>query len=279
MKKNLSKILISLFLGFSVASCGVVGEDSSSNNPTDDNASESEFVYVDYTSELKLDLNDTSRAREEVTVYNYVDGDTTHFNASFGDGVVSARYNGIDTPESTGKVEKWGKTASLFTRSKLEGADSIIIESEDLDWHLDSTGSRYLLWVWYRTAGQEDYRLLNLEIVQEGLSLAKAAGSFSYGEYITKAAYQASVLKIRLWDKDAVDENWYDGDAIPITIKELRTNIEEYVQKKVSIEGIITEFQAHMLILKISMKKLKSHMLSHYTWALILLNQLLLVMN
>ena len=109
-----------------------------------------------------------------------------------------------------------------------------------MDWHLDSTGSRYLLWVWYRTAGQEDYRLLNLEIVQEGLSLAKAAGSFSYGEYITKAAYQASVLKIRLWDKDAVDENWYDGDAIPITIKELRTNIEEYVQKKVSIEGIIT---------------------------------------
>ena len=123
MKKFLAKLfsIISIFaLAFTFASCG--SETSESSEETEE--------FIDYTDQLKLDMT-TSRVREEVTVYNHVDGDTTHFNCSWAkDGVLKARYLAIDTPESTVKVEEWGKTAAIFTRSKLENAESIIIESD-----------------------------------------------------------------------------------------------------------------------------------------------------
>lgn len=118
----------------------------------------------DFASQLKLDLESGS-AKQEVTVKRFVDGDTTHFNfeipsdkqnsdemMGITDGVLKARYLGIDTPESTGKVQPWGKTAAKFTHDALASATSIIIESEPLNntWQLDSTGGRYLVWVWYK---------------------------------------------------------------------------------------------------------------------------------
>ena len=67
----------------------------------------------------------------------FIDGDTTHFyiNQSGNynnisktpgiDGVLKARYLGVNTPESTGKIEEWGKKASKFTQEKLATATSI----------------------------------------------------------------------------------------------------------------------------------------------------------
>ena len=99
---------------------------------------------VDYVSQLTLDMN-SSTAKAEVTVKNYVDGDTTHFYVSesvVSGGILKARYLAINTPESTGKIEEYGKAASNFTRSKLENADAIMIESDDGKWNVDSTGGR-----------------------------------------------------------------------------------------------------------------------------------------
>lgn len=204
---------------------------------------EKEPEHVDYVAQLKLDLNSKDTLKEEVTVYNHVDGDTTHFyskNKLAQDGILKARYNAIDTPESTIKVEAWGKAAANFTKSKLESADSIIIESVGKEFEYDSTGERVICWVWYRPEGSADYRLLNCEIVQEGYSMVKNAGATEYGKVIAEAYQQAIREKLRLNGTEK-DPDYYYGDAINITMRELRTNLDTYKGKKVSVEGLVTK--------------------------------------
>lgn len=203
---------------------------------------EKEPEHIDYVAQLKLDLASTATSKEEVTVYNHVDGDTTHFysnNKLAHDGILKARYNAIDTPESTIKVEEWGKAAANFTKSKLESADSIVIESVNKEFEYDSTGERVICWVWYRPEGSVDYRLLNLEIVQEGYSMVKNAGATEYGKVIADAYQQAIREKLRLNGTEK-DPDYYYGDAQNITMRELRTNLETYKGTKVSVEGLVT---------------------------------------
>ena len=122
----------------------------------------------DFASEVKLNMH-SATVKPAVTVHSFVDGDTTHFNVPttiVDSGVLKARYLAINTPESTGKIEEWGKKASNYTRERLSKATSIIIESDNGRWNLDSTGGRYLVWVWYRTSENEDYRNLNIELLQ-----------------------------------------------------------------------------------------------------------------
>ena len=193
---------------------------------------------VDYVSQLKLDMNSSTK-KQEVTVKNYVDGDTTHFNVPKSvseTGVLKARYLAINTPESTGKIEDYGHTASRFTKENLKSAVSIIVESYDNKWNIDSTGSRFLVWVWYKPAEGAEYRNLNLEILQEGLAIASNTANNRYGTTCTKALDQAKKLKLYVFSGVA-DPEVYRGEAIEITLKELRTNIEDYKDKVVAFEG------------------------------------------
>ena len=119
-----------------------------------------EVVVTDFAAQAQLDAT-SGRLQVEVTVKQYIDGDTTHFHVPTSvveTGVLKARYLAVDTPESTGKIEPWGKKASNFTKSKLESAESIILESDDDKWNVDSTGGRHLVWVWYRPKGSTTYR-------------------------------------------------------------------------------------------------------------------------
>lgn len=151
-------------------------------------------------------------------------------------GVLKARYLAINTPESTGKIEDYGHTASRFTKAKLKSAVSIIVESDDNKWNIDSTGSRFLVWVWYKPAEGAEYRNLNLEILQEGLAIASNTANNRYGTTCTKALDQAKKLKLYVFSGVA-DPEVYRGEAIEITLKELRTNIEDYKDKVVAFEG------------------------------------------
>ena len=114
-----------------------------------------------------------------VTLKTSVDGDTAHFYSGKYNKVVQGRFNGVDTPESTGVIEPWGKKAATFTRETLTNAKTIVLETERTDGktgpEADSTGDRYLVWVWTSTRSVEEedgsqLRLLNLALVQEGLS-------------------------------------------------------------------------------------------------------------
>ena len=196
---------------------------------------------VDYVSRLKLDMS-SETLKQEVTVKTFIDGDTTHFyvpESVMEGGVLKARYLAVNTPESTGKIEEYGKKASQFTREKLSSATSIIIESDDGKWNADSTGDRYLVWVWYRTGETEEYRNLNLEILQNGLAIASSSANNRYGETMVAAIAQAKAQKLNVHSGQK-DPDFYYGEAVELTLKELRTNIETYNGMKVAFNGVIT---------------------------------------
>lgn len=200
-----------------------------------------EFEATDYASVLKLDMS-TDTLKQEVTVKTFVDGDTTHFyvpESVIETGVLKARYLAINTPESTGKIEEYGKKASEYTKSRLSEAVSIIIESDDNNWNIDSTGSRYLVWVWYKTADMEDYKNLNIELLQNGLAIANSSAQNRYGETALAAIAQAKQQKLNIYSGEQ-DPDFYYGDAVELTLKELRCNISDYNGVKVAFNGVIT---------------------------------------
>ncbi len=209
--------------------------------PNSEVESEQPVEAVDHTASLKLNMASYT-LKQEVTVKNFVDGDTVHFNIPseiMEGGVLKARFLAINTPESTGKIEPYGKAASNFTKNALKEAESIIVESDSDKWNADSTGSRYLVWVWYKTAESEDYKNLNVEILQNGLAIASNSNNNIYGSICMSAIEQARSMKLNVYSGQK-DPDFYDGAAVELTLKELRTNIEAYRDILVAFECVIT---------------------------------------
>lgn len=197
---------------------------------------------TDYAASIRLDMNSNTR-KQNVTVKTYVDGDTTHFivpESVMEGGVFKARYLAVNTPESTGKIEEYGKAAARFTHDKLSTAAAILIESDDAVWNADSTGGRYLVWVWYKPTEQSEWRNLNVELLQNGLAIASSSANNRYGTVCTSAINQAKALKLNLYSGEK-DPDFYYGDAKEITLRELRLHTDKYSGMKVAFEGVITK--------------------------------------
>ena len=255
MKKKLLALLLLVCVacGSFTACADLLGSLDSTSTPANSQTSESQtsedpkpdIEEIDYAGLVaeKFDLNSTETKKQEVTVKLFIDGDTTHFHVPTSmvpNGVLKARYIAVDTPESTGKVQEWGKTASNFTKSKLQSATSIVLETDGADWEIDSTGERRVVWVWYKPQGSSTYRNLNIEILQNGLAHASNSAGNRYGEeYCMPAINQAKVLKLHVYSNEK-DPGFYYGDAVYLSLRELRLNIEEYDGVKVAFEGVIT---------------------------------------
>ena len=277
--KNFNKILIILLVLAMIAGCfaacnvedtdgetptteaptteATTTEAPTTEEPTEEPTEETttgEPEVVDYASQVKFD-KDSGKIWAEVkvheekngdrTTYGFVDGDTTHFDVPasvasvIGDSVLKARYLGINTPESTGEIEPWGKKASNYTKNALKDATSIIIESDTSTWNADSTGGRYLVWVWYKTAEMTEYRNLNIEILQQGLAFGSNTAGNTYGTVASAALTQAKALGLHVFSKDK-DPDFYYGGAYEVSLKELKTNTEKYKDKLVKFEGVVT---------------------------------------
>lgn len=211
------------------------------NPQTTDPSGSPNVETVDYAAQLKLNMN-SSTLKQEATVKTYVDGDTVHFyvpESVMPGGVLKARFLAVNTPESTGKIEEYGKAASNFTKEKLQNAVSIILESDNDSWNADSTGGRYLVWVWYKTADMDDYRNLNIEILQNGLAIASNSGGNIYGDIALSAIAQAKAQKLNVHSGQK-DPDFYYGEAVELDLKELRSNVEQYNGMKVAFNGIVT---------------------------------------
>lgn len=270
MMNKLSKLLIILVILAMLVGCfaacdmlpGNDVEDTgngteNNNTPSTDDGEEKpdedvEIQFVDYASQVKFDKN-SGRKWAKVKVKSYIDGDTTHFTPIDGTQIgdldyVKARYLSINTPESTGVIEPWGKKASNFTKEQLSKATEIIIESDSNKWDLDSTGGRYLLWIWYKTAEDTDYRNLNLEILQEGLAYGSSVGSNVYGQTALLILNQSKNLKLHVFNKTAKDPDFYYGkDAFNTTLKEIKASItwdDEKGRYVSPYEGKLVKFEA-----------------------------------
>ncbi len=172
----------------------------------------------------------------QMDVLYYIDGDTTHFTPridSLDKGTVKARYYGIDTPESTGNIEMWGKEASIFTQSCLERAQTIVVSTARNDYgapETDSTGSRYVSLVWIsfdkEDCPYDELILLNLMIVQYGLSWVKSVSSMpQYANTFYDAQDQAEKLKLCLFDPDTIPPHWPGDQVYGLSLFEMQQEV------------------------------------------------------
>jgi len=199
-------------------------------------------VHVDYVGTTKLDMTSDTK-KVEATMKSHIDGDTTHFYVTDTEmapsGVVKARYLAVDTPESTGRLEEWGKTAAAFTKSKLKDAEKILLESDTAKWNMDNNG-RHLLWIWYKNEGETEYRNLNIELLQNGYAVASNSGQNRYGTTCLAALAQAKAEKLYVHSGEK-DPTYPYGAATEVTLKELRVNRDAYLGQKVVFEGTIMQ--------------------------------------
>lgn len=232
MKKRFLALLLTIASLFCLilAGCG----DKTGATPSDP---------IDYAAQVKLDMtSETQKAEAEFKLENHIDGDTTHFLVKSGvpKSKLKARYLAVNTPESTGKIEEWGKKASRYTKEHLASATSIILETNGTDWEVDSTGERYLVWVWYKTAEMTDYRCLNIELLQEGLAVGSKTMETRYGSTCVAAIDQAVQLKLHV-HSDEKDPDFYYGAALVVSIKDIALDRDSYLGKRVAFDGVVTQ--------------------------------------
>lgn len=209
-----------------------------------------EYDAVTKTCEFQVTYTDNSSFLTDgagyATLISLTDGDTTNFRLPGGQNI-TIRYHGVDTPESTGGVEKWGKAASLFVKSKLENAVSIVLEATSTPASHDSYGVRYLGYVWYKLGENDPFKLLNLELVENGFSKNKCINTpdFKYYSYFKKAEDFAKNNSLRLHGD--YKDPYYSTAAEKITLKDFFDNPDAYYNSdaeagsKVRIQAYITD--------------------------------------
>ena len=290
MKKLILKSLCLLALAFGATACNLPGASNNSqggeggvsgdiSTPSGDK-SKGDSGWVDYAAtgncKLSLDYNNRDFYTDGIgqfTLKTAIDGDTAHFTPKVdkgGIGTMKARFYGIDTPESTGKVQEWGKPASKYTKKMLEEADAngtIVVSSAQDTYGApepDSTGSRYVSLVWInlskKNAPKEELQLLNLMIVQDGLSWVKNVQSMpQYMDTFYAAQRQAEEYKLNMHSgQPDPDFNYGDyDDASLLDIKhEIQKSLDdpdhqnEFDGKKIRIQGTVSGFINHILYLQ-----------------------------
>ena len=236
MKKRFLSLLLAIVSAFCIfTSCTTPNDGGNSSNVE-------QPQQIDYAAQIKLDMN-SETLKQVVTLEQHIDGDTSHFKVPtsiVSTGKLKARYLAVNTPESTGKIEEWGKKASKYTKERLTTATSILIETNGTEWEVDSTGERYLVWVWYKSSPTAEYRCLNIELLQNGLAVGSKTSETRYGETCILAIDQAVRFKLHVHSQEK-DPDFYYGAAIPLDLRELSLNKAEYLGQRVAFEGIITQ--------------------------------------
>ncbi|MFA6889742.1 MAG: thermonuclease family protein [Bacilli bacterium] len=209
-----------------------------------------DFAIQATLNENNLNSDFDVTGRGYVTVETFIDGDTVHFRNYSKTRILKVRFIAIDTPESTGKVEPWGKPASLYTKSKLEDAQAIVLESnEEGNPVFDSTGERYLAWVWYQAKDSDVWRNLNVEILQDGLAMGKNSSSNRYGTIAQAALTDARANDLNLYSGEN-DPLFFYGETVELTIKALVTNKDAYNGIKVRFEGVVTKVDGNAVYIE-----------------------------
>ncbi len=188
-----------------------------------------------YTDNLKLEKSFEGKSFlnngiGEVELGQLVDGDTAHFRNKGERGTFTLRFLYINTPESTGRIDPWGKAASSFVGNILTNAHQIVLETSDgKSAQLDATGKRDLGLVWYRNSASEEFRLLNLEIVENAYSnyTGSNGDNDNYVDTFISAASKTAATRRRVFGEFDPSFN-YTGEIVEVSIAEIRKNYDDY---------------------------------------------------
>lgn len=146
----------------------------------------------------------------KVTLGKCVDGDTAWFILE--DKEIKARFLAIDTPESTNKIEPYGKEASEYTCNMLKNAKKIEIEY-DPDSDEKDKYDRHLVWVF------TDEELLQNKIIENGLAEVKYIyGNYLYTDILENSQSVAKSNKIGMWQDIETNNTNYSLIIIIISI-------------------------------------------------------------
>lgn len=204
--------------------------------------------YNDITSKLTLNKDYAGKNFFDdgiglVEVLKLTDGDTTTFTlptpSKDGRTSVVIRYHGIDTPESTIDVQKWGKSASKYNASRLANAYQVVVEgvyktSETANQELSKTGERYLGYVWYRNSETDTFKNLNCEMVENGYTDVVTPIA-DYRNRFDEAKKFAKDNELHIWSNDE-DPN-YSPDPITTTVEEIKKDLDSLDPKFYSLEN------------------------------------------
>ena len=237
-KKFFLSALLLAFTTLGVASCrgGTVPSDSAPSTTGEQNSNTSAYQFVDFVSKTKMkeDYKGKTFLKDgigQVDLVRKIDGDTAHFYPH-GEktNLIKCRYNCIDTPESTGMLEPWGSGASNFNGDMLAAAKTIVLTTDSTDQGdkgsvpvLDSTGGRYLTYIWVsekENADYQDLKLVNLALVQEGWSKMKGATGKDYASAFLNANQQAMDMEMHAWRPNP-DPDFNYGAAQECTLKNI----------------------------------------------------------
>jgi len=233
------KAIRKAFVFFASALLVLVGCDKGDSTSTSTSGGQSGLTPADVNTEQtdKLKLSRSYEGKNFIedgigvaTFRSHTDGDTT--NWWVGTEKIKMRYLGVNTPESTAKIEPWGLAASEYTKSKTSTAKLIVLENDvGVFGKMDNNGTRYLGFVWYSMSGDPaDLRLLNLELVELGYSLnqvQKRSELCPYYDYFVAAENHARACSAKIFGEK--DESFdYTKSVYSITIYELQKNYATY---------------------------------------------------
>lgn len=147
-------------------------------------------------SEHEISGNDQTGDSVEVTVDEFIDGDTTRFN--YEDASESFRYLMIDTPEtrhSRHKEEPFGREAAERTRELLDGAEKIEVEFDSGP--AEDDYGRYLAYVY------ADGKMINEILVREGLAEVKYVNppNDTHADLLYEAQEEAQSENLGIWSQ------------------------------------------------------------------------------
>ncbi len=212
------------------------------------NGAKEDITKVDVTASCTLkrsakDKTFDSDGIEECVITRYTDGDTSGIKGKKSGKSYTIRYLAIDTPESTAGYDKWGKAASVWNEETLSKAESYIVEAEGSTPEKDTNGTRYLGYIWYKLPNETNYRLYNLECVENGYSKNNCPATGKYYEYFQKAHEKAQKLKLHVFGDD--EDIYYPEKVNNVSLKELKANPDKYYDKSTSIPTCVS-FKAYI---------------------------------
>ena len=148
-------------------------------------------------------VNAQAGAKFTVKLTKCVDGDTAYFTK-----VGKSRFLYVDTPESTNRIEPYGKEASAFTCKALKQAKTIQLQ---YDGPKKDKYGRTLVWVWVNGSLFQK-TLINKGYVKQFYDY----GTYSYESELRSLQAKAQKNKVGLWSRKSTTST---SSKKPVTTK------------------------------------------------------------